>query len=126
MASDGARSPAKYLVNSRPAADPADQRLLLCALLLQAELDRLDGTGSIDGRRRLAQQDDETGFEEVGPDFSPCLATITQGKLDILHPRPGIRKQSNPPGRITPCPYKSLTPRSIGVERSVTGDLTRD
>src|SRR5215469_4498631 len=44
---------AKHLVDSRAVADHANQRLLVRAPLLQAELDRLDGIRSSDGEMRL-------------------------------------------------------------------------
>src|SRR5271157_3836377 len=45
--------PAKHFVNSRPIADHPDQRLLIRSLLLQPELDRLDGVRRIHGKMRL-------------------------------------------------------------------------
>lgn len=58
--------PAKHLVNSRPAADDADQRLPIRALLLEAEFDRFDGIRRIDGKMRLLIRLDE-GREHLQP-----------------------------------------------------------
>jgi hypothetical protein len=42
--------PAKHFVNPGAAADYADERLLVRALLIKAALDGLDGIGRIDGK----------------------------------------------------------------------------